>query len=332
MTVDHASAMWGFSGGDPAGNGAIPGKQDALRSGRLFPVAPTTANAVKTIRPYIIPWPTAATVDQWGVAFPGGIVGKVISVRLPSVLTTINADYEAMWGDLSGAVFAPSIVALPAVLPGGYTPSLHVPWRTTAWNLARRPTAGGWIESTWLPSTAPWGDQIADGTLWDAATISAGNNAVLRSAHPGWRKLQIAVGGNNGSGPPSTVPTSGSAVFRISHNADGSTVPSVGDGDTIDATVTITAAQVGANYDISSGTFSSDPIDLGVISATLGVPSQFVYRCVSNNLTNGSGGDGPPNFTAAIGEAVFYESSRVDIPYPVSLAGQGDLIAPGGYV
>ncbi len=326
MTINHTAAMWGY-GGSPS-LGTLAGQQAGYRRGRLFPVCPSTASGSATIRPYVIPW--TPTVDQWGIAFPAGLVGVVAAANLPGTLSgDLNVDLETKWADLAGGS---AMVAVPGVLPGGYTPNLHVPWRTAAWDLSRLPTADGWIAKTWLPNATPWGSSIIDFTFWSPTLVASGANSTLRTSWPGWRNLKIRAGGNNGSGPPATKPTSGQCVIRISHNADGSAGASTGDLDTVDATVTITAAQITANYDIVSGAYQSDPIDLGgPFLATFGTLSRFVYRVVSNTLTSGSGGSGPPSFIAGVDPVVFLESYRVDIPYPVTLAGYGDLIAPGGY-
>lgn len=312
MTINHATAAWGYGGGPTSAT--IAGQQGGYRTGRLFPPTPDTAGMSATIRPYVVPW--TATADAFGVAFPAGLVGVTPSLSLPSPLVgTFNAGFESQWASL-----LTTIIPVPGVLPGGYTPSLQIDWTSLTANLARLRTAGGYATKTWLPTTSPNGQTIGPVTL-------VGSGGVIGIPNPGYmiwatqvtgfRKVQVRfVTGQLWLALPSYTQT-----CKWSHNADGSNPGTSALGDTIDATLTTTDA----DFTDANGDFRWDTpwYDLGIIQASsIGTLTTFQVQCDSN--TNPTAMDN--------GLTIEYRlSPRCDVPYPLSVAGQGDLIAPGGY-
>ncbi len=304
--------MWGY-GGLPS-QGRIAGGQRAYRCGRLFPVAPSEAGATADIRPYCVPW--TPTADQWGVAFPAGLVGIVTTANLPSPLTgDLDADFATKWADLSGGS---SMVGVPGVLPVGYNIGDYVPWQTTAWDLANLPSASGWTTQTWLPTSSPNGISRGPLTLVGSGGTTGdppGYMLMYPGQMTGFRKVQYKLRSGQAW---LTMPTY-DQTMKVSHNANG-TNPGSALGDTVDATSHVTDADF---VNVSSFIWSTNWIDLGqIIASSIGTMTYFSLQTDSSASP----------FSLANGVTIeFRLSPRMDVPYPVSVMGQGDLIAPGGY-
>lgn len=328
MTIDHASAVWGY-GGTPS-SATIAGQQAGYRTGRLFPVAPSNAGESATIRPYVVPW--TPTADLWGVAFPAGLVGVTQEISLPSPLVgTINAGYESQW-----ASFAASMIPVPAVLPVGYTVNPQVDWQSLTANLARVRTAAGWVDKTWLPTTSPNGFTLSPAAGFPPFhTTPSGGAWVCRqaftSAATGWRKVQLKLTTRLVQGGQPAFPAT---PITINHNADGTNpgdtsasnpfaTPGVA-GDTLDFSGSVS----GADFSDANGDFFWDTpwIDCGAVLATLGTLAIFQFSWDTAAWTGAEG------FISGGFLFSFRMSPRCDVPYPTTVLGQGDLIAPGGYV
>jgi hypothetical protein len=320
MTIDHASAAWGY-GGTPS-SATIAGQQGGYRTGRLFPVAPSEAGGSATIRPYVVPWTPAA--DSFGVAFPAGIVGVTTDLVLPSPLgATINSDYESQWDG-----FLASLIPVPAVLPVGYTASLQTDWRSLTAQLYRLRTASGYTDKTWLPTSSPNGIETAFDSI-DPLPFNGGFTSPSRKnitvASTGYRKLQFKV---VTAGLWLAMPAYGTAPFTINHNANGTnpgntsadgSVPGTA-GDTIDFSGSVSDS----DFSDPDGNFRWETgwIDCGEILPTLGTLTYFQFAWDATGFA----------FALSPGFYFYFRlSPRCDVPYPISVAGQGDLIAPGGY-
>lgn len=311
MTINHASAVWGY-GGTPS-LATINGQQGGYRGGRLFTAAPATAGASAGIRPYVVPW--TASADSFGVAFPSGLVGVTEAISLPSPLGgTINAGFESQWAGLLA-----SIIPVPAVLPGGYTASLQTDWRSLTASLTRIRTAAGFTDKTWLPTTTPNGSTIGPVTLVGSGGVIGLPNAgymIWATAKTGYRKVQVKFR----TGQQWLTMPSYTQTCTLSHNANGSSPGTSAVGDTIDATLTTTDA---AFTNVGSFWWETGWFDLGAIQASsIGTLTTFQIKTDSNS--NPTAMDNGLTIQWRL-------SPRCDVPYPISVAGQGDLIAPGGY-
>lgn len=314
------------------GTGATAGHtQPARRIGRLYPVERVGGGA--GIRPYVIPWDPAT--DLWGVAFPAGIVGVTTSV-VQTGAGTYNARTIAGWDQTTSGV-----IAVPAVLPAGYTARLNREWHSASQSLDRVRTAAGYTTDLWMPSTSPHGTSTSVTAITsvpftvnpDPPPFPSGSYVYRRfiSVAPtiGLRKLQYRAGSNNL--PPGTY--GGTHTIVVSHNANGSitynpSAPYHGsdDGNVIDYTGSV------ANSDFTAGLegtiYWTDWIDAGALTPTLGTLTTFTF---SVTFTETYSAVAPINSTQ-LSHVQFRYSSRVDIPYPFTATGQGDLIAPGGLV
>lgn len=310
MTIDHASAVWGY-GGTPS-SATIVGQQGGYRGGRQFPVAPSTAGGSASIRPYVIPWTTAA--DSFGVAFPAGLVGVTQAISLPSPIGgTINAGYESQWNGLVS-----SVIPVPATLPVGYTANTQTDWRALTADLSRIGTAGGFTTKTWLPTNSPNGILRGPLTLVGSGGTT-GDPPGYMLMHPsqltGFRKVQYRLR----TGQAWLVMPTYDQTMKVSHNANG-TNPGSALGDTVDATSHVTNADF---VNVSGFFWSTNWIDLGqIIASSIGTLTYFSLQTDSSASP----------FSMANGVTIELRlSPRCDVPYPISVAGRGDLIAPGGY-
>lgn len=311
--VEHALSMWGYSGILPVTQPGIAGQQGAYRTGRLFPVAPSDADAAAAIRPYAMPWPLAA--DLFGVTFPAGTVGVATQISLPHHLgARLNTDFEAQWA--SGSL---AIVAVPGVLPVGYTACLQTDWRSLDAQLDRVRTAAGYVLKTWLPATGFLGVTVGPLTLSGSAgtTGSPPSYMLWATDVSGYRKVQVKFRTGNLF---LAMPTY-DLVTTFSHNANGSSPGTSALGDTTDASLHVT----NADFTDGDGDFRWETTwrDLGVIQASsIGTLTTFQIRADSSASPASMAG----------GVTIEYRlSPRCDVPYPISVAGQGALIAPGGY-
>lgn len=313
--VEHALSMWGYNFLGIV-SATIPGQQAGYRTGRTFPVTPDTGiDGTFEIRPYAFAWTLAA--DSFGVAFPAGTVGVAQQASLPLVpgVGTIADQYLDMWqgGTLS------YVVPVPGVLPVGYTPSLQTDWTSMTADLTRLRTAAGYSLKTWLPATGFLGETVGPVTLVGsgATTGDPPGYMLWASARTGFRKVQVKF--RTGM-QWLTMPTY-DQVCTLSHNADGSSPGTSALGDTVDATLHVTDA----DFLDPDGDFWWETTwrDLGVIQASsIGTLTTFQIQTDSSASP----------FAMANGVTVEWRlSPRCDVPYPVSVAGQGGLIAPGGY-
>lgn len=309
--VEHALSVWGYGGG--VASATIDGQQGGYRTRRLFPVAPSEADGAETIRPYAMPWTLAA--DLFGVAYPAGLVGVATQIALPHTLgATLNGDFEDEW---EGGSLA--IIPVPGVLPVGYTPSLQTDWRSLDAVLTRLRTAAGFTDQTWLPDTAWLGEN--DGPF--ILTGSGGTTGdppgymIWATDRVGFRKVQVKFR----TGIQWLAMPTYDQVCTFSHNADGSSPGTSALGDTTDASLHVTDA----DFLDGDGDFWWETTwrDLGAIQASsIGTLTTFQIRTDSSASP----------FSLAGGVTIEYRlSPRCDVPYPISVAGQGDLIAPGGY-
>jgi hypothetical protein len=295
MSIDHASAVWGYGSATPH----ISGQQAGLRRKRQFPIAPTTPGASASIRPYALPW--LATADAFGVSFPAGTLGITTTISLPSPIGgTFNAGYESQWADLTSGT---TIVPVPSVLPSGYTPNLETPWASYAVNPNGIHTKDGWTNQLWGPTGNPNGvTDLMSLSDFDVRSIFDGTNYVYQIpiAIPGTGCRAFRIKNN-------FTPTGVQPSCTISHNNNTGTRPAATDpGDTIDQTFTLAS-------DLSY-------VNVGPVSAKTGVLSIFVMRFVV----------APPPTTVVAGVWTIDISPRVDVPYVMTITGQGDLVAPGG--
>lgn len=308
--TEHAQVVWGYAGAETLAR--INGQQPGWRTRRQFPIAPSEAGDNATIRPYTFPW--LASADAFGVSYPAGTLAVVQSMSLPFPLaSTLNADFESQWSS-----FATTVYAVPGVLPVGYTASLYDGWHSSDANLARRRTASGYVDATWLPSSSPNGETVGPVTLVGSggAIGDPPGYMVWASAKTGYRKVQYRLRtGMQWLAMPSYTQT-----MTLTHNANG-TNPGSARGDTIDAISTVT----NADFSDPDGDFwwETGWKDLGqIIASSIGTLTTFnVETDSSANLAS------MPN-----GVTVQWRlSPRCDVPFPLSVHGYGDLIAPGGY-
>lgn len=303
---DHTTAMCAVSTG--ATNSRSP--SPASRIVRVYAFNRTTNGSV---RPYVIPWTTAS--DTWGIAFPAGLVGVVTSFNTVTGAGAYNDRMEANWGVSGGGA-----ILVPGVLPAGYTARLVREWHSAAQSLARVRTADGYNTMTWMPSTSPFGESrnfsnfnYGGVTLMTISGLGT-EYGTFASSHIGWRNLQWRL-------RYPTMDTSGlpnaDLTLRISHNADGSN-PGAALGDTTDWTDTINTSTIPHTGSAYESAWEDLAIDL---HPTLGTVSTFRLDI---------------NYTWVFGLLSFiYEfrmSPRLDVPYPFTATGIGDLIAPGGLV
>lgn len=312
MTVYHASAVWGYGGAPTLGD--VNGQQGGYRTRRLFPCAPTEAGELVTIRPYAVPWTKAA--DSFGVAYPAGVVGVATEISLPMVLgASHNSDYEDQWESL-----AATIIPVPGVLPVGYTASLQTDWRSLDAQLDRIRTAAGFTVLTWLPSTAVNGQTVGPVILTGSGgtTGDPPGYMIWATAVTGYRKVQVKFR----TGQQWLAMPTYDQVCTFSHNADGSSPGTSALGDTTDATLHVTDA----DFTDGDGDFYWETTwrDLGVIQASsIGTLTTFQIQTDSSASP----------FSMANGVTIEYRlSPRFDVPYPITVTGQGNLVAPGGYV
>lgn len=284
-----------------------------------------------------VEWPIA--VDIWGVAYPADLWALTNSVAVQSVRqATIEADWIKYWTDVITGTNSPTtqqIVAVPKVLPGGYTARLARDWGARGNGVTTEaPTgiigytngfgvtspsypikdANGYIHNQWIPNLRPWG-YVGTGVAQDGSSSWDGNFPVGSLYNPldistGYRKLQLQVSYLG-------VLSTGSLKVTISHDAAGTIPATLADGDTIDYQRTFTSADFAGSFVHTTGW-----IDAGVISPTLGVISYF-KSSIYGEL---------PTFTVGPAVVEYRLSPRCDVPLPATATGFGDIIAPGGVV
>ncbi len=304
--TNHALSAWGAVA--PFGT-VIAGGQLATRLGRRFPMAHTTAGANTLIRPMAVPF--NHTVDQWGVAFPAGLVGVTRRLALPNpIVGTLEEGFQADYDDPHLSEPTKQLIAVPGVLPVGYSPNLYDGWHSTEPDLTRNRTASGYDYIAWLPSVVPQGDA-------SSATFTGGGGGPINYAlygnggTTGYRKVQFRL-----ITATASVAAGFSVALTISHNADG-TDPGFAIGDTVDWTGNVTDADF--INPIGGGSMGTDFIDAGPALASLGALTTFRMQ---SDATAGATWPGLLLVT--------HLSPRMDVPYPMSVHGHGDLIAPGG--
>lgn len=275
-----------------------------------------------TWRPYAFPWPAASTADQWGVAFPAGIVA-------------VSLDQQEALGGVDGDPCEDRIeealarYAVPGVLPLGYTENRYeedpnaigvlgsgAP-RPSIDIATQRRTNTGLEPVTWTPDV-----RAIDGTL-DTGSIFSVPLSVERASYDqrsiGYRKVQVRLRGRLAV-PISGATFAGSIDLTLSHNADG-TLDLSADGDTID----FTHSWVPADF-TTVGLFAESAwVDAGAILPTLGVATYFLSCLDTTGLTLN-----PTGTNAWVAELRL--SHNCDVPFPSLVTGFGNLIAPGGYV
>lgn len=329
MTINHPNGLWGYG----TGSASLDGQQIATRIKRLYPTgrSPFGVTSAVSIRPYVFPW--TATIDSNGVAFPAGLVG-IATTTVLSGAGSYAAQLEAGWN-------APSfggVVAVPGVLPAGYTARLNREWHSSSQSLARVRTADGYNTITWMPAPAPFGSgDIKTGgfnnTTYPGLKFNSGNPCT------GFRALQMKVGlalfpASEGYGW-----TAGSCTVRVSHNADGSAVPDgSGDGDTIDGEVNFSYTDL-ADSGIDVGGFriwyTGYKTVTNALASSLGTLTRFYARDVDSGFGSSfswSNPSIPDSGTLPIERITGLTSPRLDVPYPFTVTGIGDLIALGGLV
>lgn len=279
-----------------------------------------------TWRPYAYPWPGGAA-DQWGVAFPAGIVA-------------VSLDCQEGLGGLSGDPLEDRIedqlettmYAVPGVLPVGYTENRYEEWPTPIGLLpssAPRPSIN--IGTHYRDATGPVPlDGWAPSSQWDGYLGSGPSSPVgvgvwygSVERNPGWRKVQAQIGCFTllpGGFVLTPVQFNGTVTLKLSHNADG-TDPGSADGDTIDFTLNVTRP----DFSVAAGRCQTGWIDCGSALASLGVNSYFVGSLDFSALT--ASPETAPGWYVSL-----RLSPRMDIPFPSLVTGVGGLIAPGGYV
>lgn len=330
MTVDHPIAPWGY------GTGAtLAGTQRARRIGRNRPV---DRLAGASLRPYVIPWTRAA--DNWGVAFPAGIVGIVTAWPTLSGVGTYAEQFVEGWEDGSGLA-----ALVPGVLPPDYTPRLQREWHSGTVNMARLRTATGYTSHTWLPSSTPlgtsftWGQTTAFDSFnsiysstrtFDAATVWYWRNILFGgTATIGWRKVQYrAVTFGFGGSPAGLGRINQTHTVTLSHDTNGGQTvnfssPYTGsrDGTEIDSVTTFDTHDQTIN--LFSDYYATDWIDAGEVPAA-DVGTLTIHTIDFSMPLLGGGAGTHPHYLE------FRLSPALDVPYPVTATGQGDLIAPGG--
>ncbi len=327
--------------------GVLTGSTWALNTpaeiiGRRFPHRVEDVFGDSAIHPYVVPWPNAS--DAFGVAWPAGTVGLAMT-RTPLGKWS-DADVLDQLQDVCRPV--------PGVLPPGYTARLarDVYHAATVAGAAGLHTAGtssgltkyrtdaGFGSTKWRPTTVTGATVQTEtsglDTIGTHSLVPGDFNFTVRVRlnHPGWRKLQVQLRSPTAFWDQPGANAAGTASINYSHNADGSTVPtvfgSVADGDTLDAAQNmggLTLVPLGG----SSGYYETAWYDLGEILATTGTPSQFYARCTSSSYLWTS--TASPDGTAISGMTIrLRESERADIPFVFTATGINGLIAPGGLV
>ncbi len=276
-----------------------------------------------TWRPYAFPWPAASTADQWGVAFPAGIV----AVSIDQAESIAGSDGTNCEDRLEQAL---ARYAVPGVLPVGYTENR---WEESPNSIGVFPS-GAPRPSINIATHRRDNDGLVDVDGWspdprallgtlDTGSIASVPLSVVRSSYDqrsiGYRKVQVRLRGRLAF-PISGATFAGHIDLTLSHNADGS-LYLAGDGDTID----YTHSWVPADF-TTVGLFAESAwIDAGAILPTLGVATYFLSCLDTTGLTLN-----PTGTNAWVAELRL--SHNCDVPFPSLVTGYEDLIAPGGYV
>jgi hypothetical protein len=228
---------------------------------------------------------------------------------------SINAGYESQWAGFH---------SLDDARSGRPAGRLHHRTSYDDWQLAdratyaRRRTAAGFIDATWLPTTSPNGITRGPLTLVGSGGTT-GDPPGYMLMHPsqltGFRKVQYRLRTGQAW---LTMPTY-DQTMKVSHNANG-TNPGSALGDTVDATSRVTDADF---VNVSLFFWSTNWIDLGqIIASSIGTLTYFSLQTDSSASP----------FSMANGVTIELRlSPRCDVPYPTTVLGKGDLIAPGGY-
>ncbi len=330
--TDHALGMIGYG---PLSLASSP-RQVEGHINRLSHPYELTVGSTEPIRPYVIPWPLSA--DRWGVTYPAGLVGvtQINGILGTSTSGAYNARWEAYWlkqGENLG------LVAVPGVLPGGYTANPESNWRSHADSMAGTWDANGLNIATWLPSAFPWGYTAFYQTggnvgLYSAPGMHRGTYDGPTTGMGGWRKLQYKVSYTTTRFPEDAW--TGSVVITLHRNADGTypTLDGSGQpiiGDTIDHTASYARA-VGFTH-VGAAVFETAWIDVGIVQSNVGVPTHWLLDIDLRSISNIFTGNTPTIRPNSGGVRVSFRlSPRLDVPYPKTHVGVGDLIAPGGYV
>lgn len=288
--------------------------------------------APTAIRPAVVPWVLAS--DRYGVAYPAGLLAVVDSIAQKTPAAGIfPVEWEEYWEyNISLAESNQHVVAVPQVLPVGYTARLKRDWHnglpasslTAGYTTGvvasggyRVRTADGYNLYRWRPDPRIWG--YAGTPLSQNVSPSVGFKSFqVYTAGPGVRKLQFQIAYVDRSG----FPWVGSIPIKLSHDAAGPISSPTVDGTTVDFSASYSYANFsGAGV---GTTYSTAWIDAGAISGT-----------AQNTLTEFQSS---MDLTAAIAGGLFSFgvvvswrlSPRCDIPLPFTTTSQGDVIAPGG--
>ncbi len=172
-----------------------------------------------------------------------------------------------------------------------------------------------------MPAPIPWGSTgLSIGT--SVSPHTGLKYFTTYDSSCGNRAVQYKIDFINNAVPPEAF--TGSMVVLLSHNADGSNPGTTSDGSTTDHTASY---PVGSFTSIFGGglnqPYTTGWINAGAISPTLGTFSAFKGSLDLSGVASLN--------TNAV-SVIFRLSPRMDVPYPVTLTGRGDLIAPGGYV
>jgi hypothetical protein len=336
--------IWGYNS-PTASTFDIANWQKAYRLGRQYPgyslqepVEPSEGDpdglTIVPIHAYTFPLPEDWEEDEFGVAYPAGTLVVVNEQGLLRDLAgDYNSEFEYFWKERRQDLLGGWLV--PGVLPEGYTPQGPL-WRShreheyisgssfdPMWYDASGFFSHGIIANPWPPSDGIGSELDTFPVVWtgtlSGSTYNGPDVNYNYSQTTGFRYVSYRIVTTNVS--PSTF--TGNIDITLSHNADGSD-PGSGDGDTIDFTDSV---------DVSTLTFipgvgvTNDWQPVGPILAALGVITHFHLRIGSTGI-NGSG-LGPLTITAKV---QFQLSPRVDVPWPTTVMGIGNLIAPGGIV
>lgn len=290
--------------------------------------------APTALRPTVVPWLLAA--DRYGVAYPANLYGVVDSIAQKTPASgSYPTEWEEFWEyQLSLAESNQHIVAVPQVLPVGFTPRLKRDWHAglpfnslTAGYTSGVINTGGYRVRTsdgydlyrWRPDPRVWG--YAGTQLSQSISPSIGSKYFqVYNVGPGNRKVQFQIAYVDRSG----FPWVGSIPIKLSHNAAGAIGSTTADGSTTDFSATYSYADFSGSG--LGTTYSTAWIDVGVINGTM--QNTLTEFQSSMDLTAALAG-GLFSFGVVISWRL---SPRCDIPLPFTTTSRGDVIAPGGIV
>lgn len=343
-SANHMLGIWGYNS-PTASTFDIANWQKAYRLGRQYPgyslqepVEPTEEDpdglTILPIHAYAFPLPDDWAEDDFGVAYPEGTLVVVNEIGLLRALASdYNSEFEYFWNTQRLALAGGWLV--PSVLPEGYTYRPPI-WRShreheylvsssfdPLWWEADGFSSNGIAANPWPPSDGVGTELDSFPSVWSATqsgtTYTGPDFNYNYSQTTGFRFVSYRIVTTNVS--PSTF--TGNIDVTLSHNADGSD-PGSGDGDTIDFTDSVDVSTLAF---VGGVGVTNDWQAVGPILADLGVITQFHVRISSTGVDGPSGG--PFTITAKV---QFQLSPRVDVPWPTTVMGIGNLIAPGGTV